>query len=255
MKKLFRIFVALLVLLPLAYGGSWAVMANQIGKHITQFYDHDFEAMGGRFYGEKPTITGFPFAPVITYRDGVRHDNVDIKFSEARLSGFPLPLMPLTLNIAGDIEITELGSNSSLTLDYFKAQVQIPKSFPANNSRAAVTRWQKHNEKIDINLLETAKTGMVFIGNGTIGLDENLQATLNLNTKISGYEKLIAFLVETGELKPFPAALAIGTLNAMAQKDPVTGEASANITIRIQDRNLFAGPINLLKLPRTEWPN
>lgn len=226
-------------------------MGYKINETIDQFYTNNTNI---EFYGTKPILSGFPLVPVITYNKGFSTKDVKVTFSKITISGFPIPTQPLTITIKDGLGIIPTQTSKSLDLDYLKAILIIPKSLPASARKKDIRVWQEAVNHIKIQNIETAKAGMDIFAKGQVGLNENLQPILDLNSIMTGHEDMVQFLVETGELKPLPAALALSALNAMVKTDPQTNESFVDLKVRIQDRVLFLGPIRTVKLPPIYWP-
>lgn len=249
MKKL-KSLILVTITLSAFYSGAWFFMGYKINQSVDHFYT---ENKNISFYGEKPVLSGFPFAPVMTYHKGFTTKNMKMNFSEITVKGFPIPTWPLTVNINKPLTLTATQTHKSLKLDHLKAVITIPKSFPKSTKKNDVSAWQKTVGHINVKSFKTAKAGMKIFAKGHIGLDDNLQPILDLNSTITDHAKLVQFFVETGELKPLPAALALSALNAMVQTTPKTNEDYVDITLKIQDRVLFLGPIRTIKLPPIYW--
>ncbi len=252
MKKLYTSLFSLIFVAAL-YSSAWFFMGYKINQAINQFYTQDAPANGITFLGEKPKLSGFPAVPFVTYTKGFKKGDLSVTFSKLRVIGFPIPTFPIAINIDHDLTIQDNKTKKSLTLDYLRTTLEIPKSFPRSSKKNDVLKWQKEVERIDIKHFKTAKENMKINATGFAGLDNNLQPTLNLDTDIKNHEELIQFFVKTGELKPLPAALALSALNAMAKTDLQTNEHAVNLKVKIQDQTLFLGPIRTIKLPPVYW--
>ncbi|HPF78654.1 MAG TPA: DUF2125 domain-containing protein [Alphaproteobacteria bacterium] len=253
MKKILSVFLGLVLALAL-YCGAWQFMAYKMNQAITDFYTVDAPLKGIKLHGPMPVVTGFPFTPVITYTKGVSTEDFDLQFSSVTLQGFPIPKFPLTINFNQGLLITSLQTKYSLPLDALNATIIVPSSLPNSSREADIKTWQASQENIDIENIQAKKSGMDLKAEGTIGLNTQLQPTLNLNSVIEGHEQLISFLVETGELKPLPAAIALSALNAMVKTDEQTGSRQVKLAIKIKDQVLYLGPVRLTTLPPIRWP-
>lgn len=242
-----------LLFLAVLYTGGWFFMAYKINQSMGQFYTTDAPALGYKFYGEQPKVYGFPLAPTITYTKGFENKSALVTFDELTVKGFPIPTFSLDLMIRNNLNIQDKNTRQSIDLDFLTARILIPTSLPKSSHQVDIQEWQESVGAIDVKDFTTAKSGMTIKAAGTIGLDTQLQPTLYQDATIKGHEALIEFLVETGALKPLPAALALSALNAMVQENPKTKEREVNLSIKIQDRVLFLGPMRTISLPRVNW--
>lgn len=249
LKKLLIIFVVLGVL----YSGAWGYMAYKMGEIITQYYTIDGPAKGIAFYGEAPRISGFPFSPIITYKDGLEKDNVLIYFDTLTLSGFPIPTRSMTLEINGDISLVDKNTDIKIDADRFMVKFIVPKSLPASARKSDIANWQKDVGTLTLlDALFATKTVNIE-GAGTFGLDDNLQITTDLKTKTFGYDALISFFVETGDINPFVGALTISGLNALAVDDPLTNKKYVELDIIINKSQIYLGPLTLGRAAQIVW--
>ncbi len=254
MKTMRNLFITI-ILFAIIYSGAWLYMSMEIKSTIKQFYNIDGPAQGYKFLGDSPTTSGFPFAPTINYKKGFRLNDSIIQFEDLTVKGFPIPHLPLKIT-ADKIAIQNLPNLQLYEVDKLETTIAIPKYVPQQFTKTYLSPWQQDIGEVKFKSIMLDKNGMVINGKGTLGLDENLQPTLNLDSKLKDYAKLIHFLsVETSELKPIPAAIAMGVMNNMAETDPETGEKFVEIDVKIKDQKLYAGPINAMRLPTIVWPN
>lgn len=250
-KYLFFFTLAALLL----YCGFWLYMAQTINAEVNQFYDIDGPESGYEFYGDKPKLSGFPFTPVLSYDKGFSHGDTSIKFDTLTIETFPIfsRLVTLTIN---DIAIQSTSTQQLFEIDEFKTTLITPDYFPEELTQRQVSLWQKNVGAIDFKKIAINKNNMLIEASGPIGLDSNLQPSLNLNTKITDYDKLIHFMsAETSELSPFAASLALTVLNGMATTDETTGRKFVQLDIQIKNRKLIAGPIQTITIPKVTWPD
>ena len=252
MKKLFKLLILTPLIITVIYCGTWFFMAQKLKEGVNQFYEVDGIAQGYKFYGKKPALSGFPFKPVITYNKGFSKDNLNVQFEELTITAIPLPKQPLNIKIIQpSIQTSDTGQ--VYEANEIKATLIIPKYLPSKMTKAQLTPWQKEIGKIDIRSLEINKNSMMTTAHGFIGLDKKLQPTSDLDTTIENYENLIRFMsVETSELKPIPAAIALGVLNSMAQTDKATGKKFVKLKVRVKNQKLHLGPIKL-RVPTVNW--
>ena len=128
MKKLGAAFV-ILCLLMAGYSGAWFYAKKRIDAEI----DHLFLSAPAKniaFLGDKPEVTGFPFAPTLHYTDGIKVQNWQISFSDMTIKGFPIPGLPLRASFPGGIIAWIDNSEDSLALQELDITARIPLPLP-----------------------------------------------------------------------------------------------------------------------------
>jgi hypothetical protein len=228
-------------------------MAQRIDDYLTQYYTVDGPAEGIQFYGEKPVVSGFPFAPVVTYKDGFEKDNVLIYFDTLIISGFPIPSLPIMIEASGDIQLVNQNIKEKIKADKIDLKFIMPRYFPRSAQKQDIAQWQQDVGTVEIMGADFINSEVNIHGEGLLGLDQNLQLSSHLKTKTYGYESAINFFVGLGTVKPFVGALAISGLNSIALTDPTTYKNYVELTIMVKNRELFFGPIKIDSLPQIEW--
>lgn len=252
MKHLIRSLIVF-ALLAASYSGAWFYTAKEINKAIEQFYYQDAPAMGIEFLGEKPILTGFPAIPTINYEGGFRTPDITITFDHLRITGFPVPQLPISFEIPNTFIIQSNDAKRSFYLDYLLLTATVPSEMPNSSKKNDISLWQRNIGKIDIEHFVTIKNNMTLYANGNIGLDKELQPTFQMNSNITGYEELIKFFVQYGNLKPLPASIATSALNALAKENPETGVAEVTLLAHLQNRTFYLGPVRITEAPYIEW--
>ncbi len=251
--KTLKIILSIFVLLGAAYSGAWYFMAREINTYVNQYYNINGPAEGILFYGEKPDLSGFPFAPTLTYKDGLEKNNVLVYFDELTLSGFPIPHAPMTIRANGNIKMVNQNIKTDIEANEINLTFLTPKSFPQNTIKESIAAWQKDVGKIEITDMNFVTDTVNINGKGFVGLDENLQLHSGLKTKTYGYEDAIQFFVDAGTVKPFVGSLTIAGLNSLAQADEATGRQFVELDIAVANRRMYFGPIKIDDLPPITW--
>ena len=254
MKKILKITIAISGLLALFYTGVWFYIGLNFTKEINQFYETEGAKQGYKFYGDKPALSGFPLKPIITYNKGFSKNEIHIQFEKLEITAIPFPAQPLDIKIK-TLAIQDSPAGQLYEIDEIKTTLIIPDFLPRKMTQEQLIPWQKEIGKIDIQSLEINKNSMITTAQGFIGLDQNLQPILNLDTTITDYDKLIRFMsVETSELKPLTARIALSVLNSLAKTDKVTGKKFVQLDVQIKKRRLIAGSIKTIRIPKIDWP-
>lgn len=255
MKKLSLIFIAIIIISAVLYSSAWYYMAGKINQHVTQFYKVNGPIQGISFYGEFPEISGFPFAPRITYKKGFFTKNYTANFDTLVVSGFPIPGQIITANILGKLYIQRKDLQKSIVLKQPMVQLIMPASVPKSSYQHDIQEWQEEVGKIEIIQTLLGYDDFLFKAKGIIGLDRNLQFMANLDTRTYGYESFINFFIYTGTIKPAIGALTLSGLNAVAQTDKTTNQKFVEMNLMVQNQQLSLGPIKLKnKFGKKEWP-
>ena len=253
MKKITIGFLLMIFFPALAYSGVWFFMQQKMERSINQFYLASGPAMGFKFYGPRPQISGFPGQPVIIYKKGYSVNGLNFSFKEIHAKGFPLPHFPFTLEIADKGVIWKKDLKERIFFNDFSLIFTLPKSFPESSLQYHIEQWQKNIGNLNIKKIDLKTQKTHILATGILGLDQSLQPTCRFDTQVEGYEEAVNFFVSTGALKPLPGALVLSALNAMAQTNPETGEKFAQFDTVIKDQNLSAGPIKIGKIPFIQW--
>lgn len=250
-----HIFLTLFVLLGLGYSATWFYTAHQINKKIFQFFAAEAPAMGIKFLGPLPTIKGFPGPFNISYIYGIKTEKYVLTFGKLEIEGFLIPGTEMSLKMSDYFYFANNETEKSLRLNNISTKFIVPKKFPKGLTTSNLREWQKEVGLIQFNEINIEQEKVNFSNKGKIGLDENLQPTLTLDSKIIGYQDVIEFFVYTGNLKPLPASLALSAMNGMAETDPLTNEKFIEFQIKLENRNLSFGPLNILQVPIIYWPS
>lgn len=251
--KFLKYFIITFIFVALTYCGSWFVMAHQLKKVVKQFYNIDGPLLGYNFYGDEPAISGFPFKPILTYDKGFAKGDYGITFKQIMITAIPYAGMPLNLE-ASDIIVQNSINGKRFDFDKLYSTLKIPTALPKDTSRAELAEWQKNVGEIKFDNIEIHKQELISITKGTIGLDSDLQPIAMLRTTMTDYAQLINFLIQTGELKQLPAAIALSVLNGMAQKDDVSDKEFVTFDVQLMNRKLSIGPIQAVTVPTVNWP-
>lgn len=254
MKKFILTTILTLSTLAATYIGGWFYMEHKMNQAIDQFYNATGPAMGIAFLGNRPQVYGFPGVPVIVYKKGFKTNNINFVFSKVKITGYPIPYFPLNVKYKSGFHYWENNSKTWASLKDVNLTIKMPTSLPKSVSKFHLKEWQKNVGTIDIKNLSLTAEEVALTAFGTIGLDNDLQPICALKSKVYYYDKIINFLTKAGKITPLAGAIAISTLNAMAEeKEEVPGVKAVKLDIKIEDQELYVGPIKVIDIPTVDW--
>src|SRR5690606_38113361 len=102
-------------------------------------------------------------------------------------------------------------------LDYLQVKFVVPYSLPAAMTTEDMTAWKNAGGKVDVKHYILRKESLTAEGSGLLSIDDNLQPIFNFESKIVGYDRFIDDQVQTGTIKPLPAAIARGVFASLAR--------------------------------------
>lgn len=252
MKKIL-VCLTFFLMLSIVYSAGWYFMARKMNESIDQFYRKNALQLDINLYGPKPIVTGFPFAPIITYHKGFSTNQTNVIFRDMKITGFPIPNFPIKVTFDKGVLVKVNRTKYTMELDYAELNIDIPQSLPKTSYYRDIERWQNQVEKVLINNIELKKETMELKGSGYVGLDKYLQPEMLLETKIKGHDEFIEFLITSGQIEAMPAMLAKAGLNSLTKIDPETNLPYVSLNAKILDRVLFLGPVRVTKLDRIQW--
>ena len=250
MKKLLLFIVAL----PLIYCGIWFYAAHKIKSEVHHIYEREAPKNGYKLLGDAPKVTGFPGKHIISVNTGIEIENTKLTFDSASIKTIPLAGQPLEINI-NNLAIYDPLKETPYEIFNVNATLIPPKNMPTTLTEQDLLPWQKLNQKINIKHLHIEANDMHLTSNGFAGLDSALQPNINLQTKMTGYIKLVEFITKNNKnVSPIAGAIAMSVLNGMAKEDPATGEKFVEFDLVVKDRALAIGPVKAIKVPKIYWP-
>src|SRR5690606_2244457 len=130
-------------------GMLWFYSARWMSAAIDEAY-REAPAKGYEFLGEKPVVAGFPLLPEIVYRGGFKTGNLMITFPEARLRGFPVPGLTVTLSLPQGIHLEGVADPDIWSLDTLAADIAVPYRIPGDYEYETLAQWQRRDGKIEV---------------------------------------------------------------------------------------------------------
>ncbi len=256
MKKLRIALYSLLALLLVGVGTYyvvWFKVANELSRQVDSGWAAT-EAAGASIIGNKPRVAGFPFTPTVTFSGMITEKNGTAwTFPEITFKGFPLPGFSQHLEAPKGLEITGPLFPRPIQLDEAYLTIKLPLNLPTAFNETSVRAWQKTNGEMPVERISFKAKELNVKGQGVLSLDDKLQPSGQIMTRVSGMDALLADLTEQGIMKGQSAIMAQSFLQMINQKDPQTGEVYFETPIRIQNRGVFLGPMRVGNLPEIVW--
>ncbi|HEV8680273.1 MAG TPA: DUF2125 domain-containing protein [Stellaceae bacterium] len=138
-------------------------------------------------------------------------------------------------------------------LDEIAFGVTLLGPIPAAPPRAAASAWRDAGGTLELDQFALRWGTLAMTGSGTLALDRELQPIGSFSSAIEGYDELTRALVAAGHLRPNEARLAQVALAMLARTGP-DGRPQIATSFRLQDGQMYLGPVKLGKAPRIAWP-
>ena len=253
MRTAFYVLLALLLIGVVGYYVVWFKLATELTRQVDNAWEST-EASGASIIGNKPKVAGFPFAPTVTFSGTITERNgTGWNFPEITFRGFPLPGFAQHLEAPKGIEIVGPLFPRPIELDEAYLTIRLPLNLPTSFTETTVRDWQKANGELPVERISFKAKELSVNGKGVLSLDDKLQPSGQIMTRVVGMDALLADLTEQGIMKGQSAMMAQSFLQMINQKDPQTGEVYFETPIRIQNRGIFLGPMRVGNLPEIVW--
>lgn len=253
MKKALYTSLALFVVALVAYYVFWFTLATALTQQVDSGWEAT-EASGARIIGEKPKVGGFPFAPKVTFSGMITESNLTSwSIPKIEFRGYPLPGFTQYLELPKGVEISGPAFRRPVVLDEAYLTVRLPLNLPTTFNETTVRAWQQAQGALPVERISFKAKELSVTGSGVLSLDEKLQPSGQIMTRVVGMDALLADLTEEGILKGQSAIMAQSFLQMINQKDPETGEVYFETPIRVQNRGIFLGPMRVATLPEIVW--
>jgi len=251
MKRVFSALGVICLVSVLGYSSLWAYSLYYFNQKVAAFYERA-PSRGIEFLGSKPTLSGFPGVPIVTYNGGIKTNAITVLFPQGRLQGFPFPGQILHMSFPQGLSIDGPGLSPLLNFTKVNGDIIFPQHWPKNTDRSAISHWQKKNGTLKIPAFTLEKEALIVTGTATGAVDQNLQPTLTLETTLRGHEAFLQSL-SADALEPLMMATMRTVLGSLSRQDPVSGEDIVPLMISVQDRRLSVGPLQVARLPEIVW--
>ncbi len=253
MKKLFRIFVILPIILLVLYGAAWLLFYINV-KHIADSFIAESKTNPAiEFYDANPEISGFPFKPVITYKKGLSYNGVKILFPELVVTGYPFPFQDIEFSAPKGISFAlPKSGRKSVYFDRANLTIEVPVKIVTSSEYRAVVKWQQDVGEIKIKHVDLYNEDFSLIGNGIASLNDQLQPELMLHSKIQNYQAIAKRIMEEQGISGFANSMALSLMEGIRNsQNPNENAVSFDVTIK--DREIRIGPVYAGRMPIIYW--
>jgi len=117
----------------------------------------------------------------------------------------------------------------------------------------AIQKWSDKGGTIEIEALKVAYGPLRLQADGTLALDGELQPIGAFSGRAEGFYETVDALRERGLVRGRDATAARFVLGALAKQPEWGGPAVLELSLSIQNRRLYTGPVPLLELGRLRW--
>ena len=157
--------------------------------------------------------------------------------------------------VAFDLRQIQLPSMTSVlndTIEELAFGVTVKSAIPSGKLTQALGEWRDAGGTVELDNLHLDWGGVGANASGTIALDRELQPVGGISGAITGYDKILIGLVQSGRMRPDAAGLARLALAVLARAGP-DGRPEIKTAFTIQNGEMFLGPAKLGKAPRITW--
>ena len=127
--------------------------------------------------------------------------------------------------------------------------LDLARGFPAKDALAA---WRDGGGTVAVSRLEAVWGPLGVRASGTLALDAAMQPIGAFIAKFKGFITGVEELRKRGLIRSRDAVTATLVLGALSRKDS-DGKTSLNLSVTVQNRKLFAGPLPLMEIPEVRW--
>jgi hypothetical protein len=160
--------------------------------------------------------------------------------------------------IAAGVELPQDAAPPSLgpRIARAEAEILLLGAVPTANTRAAMAEWRDAGGTLEIDKLRMHWGEFQIETQGSVALDHELQPIGALTTRMWGVGAAIDALVSGGQVRARDGATAKVVLRGLAKpRDPMQNiPPEVEVSLSVQDRRVYLGPIPLAPMPRIAWP-
>ncbi len=117
----------------------------------------------------------------------------------------------------------------------------------------ALEIWRDGGGTVEVDRLSLRYGPLALRADGTLALDRDLQPIGAFTARIQGFFETIDALSRAGVIGAGQAVSAKMLLGVFAHRPPNGARSILNLALTVQQRELYAGPVKLLRLPLVRW--
>ena len=140
------------------------------------------------------------------------------------------------------------------TIDRLRLDLTVMGAFGEGAPGSALATWRDGGGTIQVDRLRLVWGPLRINANGTVALDSDMQPIGAFTGQMRGFNQTVDAFAEAGALSPAHAITAKLLLNGLAKSGEVGGAPEITVPLTVQDRHLYVGPVELLKVPPIAWP-
>lgn len=262
LKKILKILAAAIVLLPILLAGiyalSWHLVASNMQAQIDYYWTQKDANPDFMIEGEKPRVSGFPHPPQCTFSgvivSRISGQDFALEIPEFKMVGFPLSGLTIYFETPQGMTVSERTSGRGVDIDYALLNVTLPRHLPQQTVYHDLLEWQKLADPLIVNNLLVHSGEVSIDGQGTVGLDNELQADVRIEARIKGMDALFDRLSQDSKVRKQDMMIARKFLKMVIRTDEETGEEYFDTGFFIQSNGIFIGPMRIGQITPIKWP-
>ncbi|OHC73847.1 MAG: hypothetical protein A3G18_04435 [Rhodospirillales bacterium RIFCSPLOWO2_12_FULL_58_28] len=142
-----------------------------------------------------------------------------------------------------------LGGNISL----LAVEGSVLGAIPPGPWPEALGVWRDAGGTLEVKRLDAALGPLTLKAGGAMALDAMAQPIGAFTAKVQGFFETVEELRKDGIIGGKDAVTATAVLGAMARKSKDGAPTTLNLSLTIQDRRIYAGPVAFAELPAIPW--
>jgi hypothetical protein len=204
------------------------------------------------FNGFKPEVSGYPGQFKIVYAGSIIFDDQVFVTPHLEIKSFFLKNHPVSISLprGGYMQDDDQGLYA---IGRLYLELIMPRSWPEEYAADELTKWRAENDPLKLNQFILQKEMVSIEGKGTAYLDENLQPITEISATIKGAMAFIKWLKEKDMIENKQAMVSGLLLSGLTKENHETGQKYIDVNIRIENRTVFLGPLQLVSLPEIHW--
>jgi hypothetical protein len=117
----------------------------------------------------------------------------------------------------------------------------------------SLENWRDSGGTIEVRKLSVVHGPLKISTDGTLALDGLLQPIGALTARVEGFFETVNALQKLGIVKARDAITAKMVLGVLARKPKGGGPSTLNLALTVQERKVYAGPVELTEIPKIDW--